>query len=264
MSSPSFDERRLSFGAAAAAYADHRPGYPTDALRWAWSAATRPVREVTEVGAGTGAMTRVLLSMGLDVTAFEPDDGMLDELGRRVPDVPRSLARAESLPVDDASADAVVAAQAWHWFDHERAAAEFARVVRPGGVIALVWNLRDTSVAWAAELARIIGGEDAMASLGSSAPSAPSAARPQRGADDYVRLGEQWSTPERAEFPHAVEMDADGLVALVSTFSYVRLRADADTVYAAVRDLVATHPDLHDRKTFALPYVTAVYRAVRL
>jgi SAM-dependent methyltransferase len=248
---PPFEDRRLSFGAHAASYADNRPGYPTPAVRWVVDAASRPVVEVADVGAGTGALTRTLVDLGLEVAAYEPDPGMLDELGSRVPGATAALAPAEALPRPDASLDAILVGQAWHWFDHTAASDEFARVIRPGGAVGLLWNLRDVSLPWTRALADLIGGEDTMQS-------------PARDPEaQYVRLGAGWGPVERLEFRHEVEQDADSLVALVSTFSYVRLRPDAEQVYADIRDLVRTSPDLRGRTTFPLPYVTTVYRARR-
>lgn len=248
---PAFEDRRLSFGAWAATYADHRPGYPTEAVAWVLDGATRPVREVADVGAGTGALTRTLVAMGRTAIACEPDPAMLDELGRRLPALERHVSYAEVLPLADGSVDAVVVGQAWHWFDHAAASTEFARVVRPGGVLGLLWNLRDVTPDWARRLADLIGGEDTMQS-------------PMRAEDaaTYVQLGEGWGPVELRRFHHEVELDRESLVALVSTFSYVKLRPDAEEVYAAIRELTRTHPDLAGRDRFPLPYVTAAYRSV--
>lgn len=251
MTEPAFEDRRLSFGSTAAAYADNRPGYPLEAVRWVLDAAGHEVRDVADLGAGTGLLTRTLVELGLAVSAYEPDAGMADELRRRVPGVAVAESTAESLPVADASLDAVLVGQAWHWFDHAAASDEIARVVRPGGVLGLLWNLRDVSLPWTRALADLIGGEDTMQS-------------PARDPEaQYIRLGEGWSRVERVEIPHEVEQDADSLVALVSTYSYVRLRPDAEQVYADIRELVRTSPDLQGRTSFPLPYVTTVYRAVR-
>jgi SAM-dependent methyltransferase len=248
---PAFEDRRLSFGAGAGSYADHRPGYPAEAVQWVLDGAAREVTEVADLGAGTGALTRTLDALGLAVTAYEPDSSMLDELRRRLPGLPAELAPAEHLPRADASLDAALAGQAWHWFDHAAASDEIARVVRPGGVLGLLWNLRDLSLTWTAALAELIGGEDTTQSAARDAET------------EYVRLGPGWGPVERHEVRHEVEMTADSLVALVSTYSYVRLRPDADDVYAAVRELVRTSPDLRGRDTFPMPYITTTYRARR-
>ena len=216
MASPGFDDRRLSFGAAAADYAAHRPTYPVEAVRWALGAASRTVREVADVGAGTGAFSGVLAALGLDVTAFEPD--------------------------------AITAAQAWHWFDKPAAAAEFVRVVRPGGVIGLFWNVRDDRVPWMDALSDIVEGEDSMRATRSDALAEIAAVHPG---------------VERGDFPHTAAMSPEAVVGLVSTFSYVRLRTDADDVYAAVRTLLATHPDTAGRDVVEVPYLCAAYRVRR-
>jgi ubiquinone/menaquinone biosynthesis C-methylase UbiE len=126
-----------SFGAVAAAYAEHRPGYAETAVRWAlepvWS--RRPLR-VIDVGAETGKLTATLVRLGADVTAVEPDQGMLAELRRELPSVRSVSGSAEEIPVPDGSADAVLAGQAMHWFDMDRAMPEIARVLTPGGVLA--------------------------------------------------------------------------------------------------------------------------------
>jgi len=248
VASPGFDDRRLSFGAAAADYAAHRPTYPVEAVRWALGAATRPVREVADVGAGTGAFSGVLAALGLDVTAFEPDAGMLQQLTTDHPDVRSVQAHAEHLPIDDGSVDAITAAQAWHWFDKPAAAAEFVRVVRPGGVIGLFWNVRDDRVPWMDALSDIVEGEDSMRATRSDALAEIAAVHPG---------------VERGDFPHTAAMSPEAVVGLVSTFSYVRLRTDADDVYAAVRTLLATHPDTAGRDVVEVPYLCAAYRVRR-
>jgi len=248
MSEPTFDDRKLSFGADAANYAAFRPGFPTEAARWVLAAATRPVVDVADVGAGTGAFTRVLVGLGLSVTAYEPDTGMLEELARTLPDVPRQVASAEHLPLDDACVDAVTAAQAWHWFDKPAAADEFRRVVRPGGVIGLLWNIRDDTVGWMGAMSDIVDGEDSM--------------RASR-VDALAEIRAVHPGVERGDFAHAVAMTPEDVVRLASTFSYVRLRPDSADVYAALRQLLATHPETRGRDVIDVPYVCAAYRIPR-
>ncbi len=248
MSEPTFDDRKMSFGAAAASYAAFRPGFPPEAARWILAAGTRPVVDVADVGAGTGAFTRVLAGLGLRVEAYEPDPGMLDELARGLQDVPRHLARAEHLPLGDESVDAVTAAQAWHWFDKPAAAVEFRRVVRPGGVIGLLWNIRDDRVAWMGAMSDIVDGEDSMRASRVDALAEIRAVHPE---------------VERADFAHTVAMTPEDIVRLSSTFSYVRLRPDAADVYAALRELLATHPETRGRDLIDVPYVCATYRIAR-
>ncbi|MCX6459310.1 MAG: class I SAM-dependent methyltransferase [Actinobacteria bacterium] len=254
MSQPSFEERQLSFGASADAYRRFRPTYPSQAIDWVIAAATTPVSHVADVGAGTGALTEQLIQRGLRVDAVEPDAGMLETLTSSLPGVTAHQAPAEHLPLDAASVDAVFVAQAWHWLDHPVAADEFARVVRPGGVLGLLWNLRYLEADWMRDLAQLIGGEDRMVMLSD-------------GNDEVhrslIQLGSQWSGVESFHVHHDVVMNPDDLVGLIGTYSYVRLRADAADVLASVRELAITHPDLAGRERFPMPYVTVAYRAVR-
>ena len=154
------EEERLrhasSFGAAAAAYAEHRPDYAEAAVRWALEPVgdRRPVR-VADIGAGTGKLTAALVGLGADVTAVEPDPQMLAELRRAMPEVRSAPGSAEEIPLPDGSVDAVLAGQAMHWFDMDRAMPEIARVLTPGGVFAGLWNVDDDRVGWVAELAEI-------------------------------------------------------------------------------------------------------------
>jgi SAM-dependent methyltransferase len=245
MTEPTFAERRMSFGSAAASYADLRPGYPPEVLRWIVEGATRPVHEAADVGAGAGAFTQGLLGAGLAVTAYDPDAGMLEELARRVPSVPRIVAPAETLPLPDDAVDLLTVAQAWHWFDKPAAAREFVRVVRPGGVIGLVWNIRDDRVPWMGAMSDLIEGEDSMRASRVDALAEIRAVHPE---------------VEHADFSHVVAMTPEEIVRLSATFSYVRLRSDSASVYAALRDLLATHPDTAGLAHIDVPYVTATYR----
>src|SRR4051794_22016764 len=126
-----------SFDLAAEEYEATRPSYPDEVL-----APLRVADDATvlALGAGRGKLTRFLARRYARVIAVEPLDGMRGILERVVPEVEALSGTAEEIPLDDASVDAVFAAQAFHWFDHDRAIPEIARVLRPGGVVALVWN----------------------------------------------------------------------------------------------------------------------------
>ena len=109
-----------------------------------------------DLGAGTGKLTVTLARIGVEVTAVEPDQGMLAELRRELPSVLSALGSAEDIPLPEGSVNAVLVGQAMHWFDLGRAVPEIARVLTPGGVLAALWNVDDDRVGWVAELARII------------------------------------------------------------------------------------------------------------
>ena len=145
-----------AFADVAGAYERGRPGYPEEAVRWL--VGDEP-RDVVDLGAGTGKLTRALVALGHRVTAVEPLDEMRAELHAAVPDARALAGRAEAMPLPHASADVVASAQAFHWFDHDAALPEIARVLRPGGTLALVWNSRDDRDPWMAQLSAIIGNE---------------------------------------------------------------------------------------------------------
>jgi SAM-dependent methyltransferase len=182
------------------------------------------------------------------VVAVEPDDGMRAVAEQALPG--RTLpGSAEAIPIDDTSVDAVVAGQAFHWFDPDRALPEIARVVRPGGRLGVIWNVRDEGQPWSRRLSELVGGEDRRAAEG-------------RGrAPDF---GPAFGTAESLVVEHEQELDADRLVGLAASWSYVFLRPDRDEVLAQVRAIATDHPDLAGRSTFTLAYETRCYRARRL
>ena len=130
-------QRARVFGSFAADYDRWRPAYPVEAAQWLVPGGAQLV---ADVGAGTGKLTGVLVSLGVPVVAVEPDPGMLAVLTAHYPEVEALNAPAEALPLDSGSVDAVVVGQAWHWFDHQRAVAEVRRVLRPGGWLGIVGN----------------------------------------------------------------------------------------------------------------------------
>lgn len=252
MTDGTFGARSRSFGAAADLYDRIRPSYAGDALRWALAPlGDRPLR-VLDLGAGTGILTRQLIGLGHEVLAVEPDDGMRAKLTRTTPEAAAVGGSAEAMPVPDASVDAVLAGQAYHWFDRERAHAEIARVVRPGGVFSPVWNIRDQSVPWAVEYTRIIvGTEDTPGLHGGRLPD-----------PDF---GEWFDTLETAEFAHERIQTPAGLSELMRSRSYY-LTAGPERQRQLDQELgtlVTTHPDLAGREEFPMLYVTVAYRAVR-
>jgi SAM-dependent methyltransferase len=131
------DRRELNFDRVADEYERTRPSYPPELLE------RIPLDKdaaVLDLGAGTGKLTRVLAKRYRDVTAVEPLVNMRTMLERVVPGIVALPGSAERIPLDDGSVDAVFAAQAFHWFDKPVALPEIARVLRAGGIFAVVWN----------------------------------------------------------------------------------------------------------------------------
>jgi len=205
------------FAEVAEAYERGRPEYPAPAIAWlAERLALRPGATVVDVGAGTGKLTRHLLGLGVRVIALEPLDGMRELLARVVPEAEVAAGSAERIPLPDASVDAVTAGQAAHWFDPAEAGAEFARVLRPGGGVGVVWNIRDLDD----PLQRAI--EDLVSLSRKSAPTA----RWGRWRT-WIERG-PFTPIEEAEFRHVHELRAADVPALVSSFSYVGALADTE------------------------------------
>lgn len=147
-------ERSQGFGPIAELYERVRPGYPAEAVDWMLP---ESAREVLDCGVGTGKLSDAIVATGRHVTAADPDPGMLAVLAAKHPEVRTVVASAEHLPFPDARFDAVVFGQSWHWVDPPRGSAEVARVLRPGGVLGLFWNIRDDREPWVAELADLVG-----------------------------------------------------------------------------------------------------------
>ncbi|MCU1687273.1 MAG: type 11 methyltransferase [Amycolatopsis sp.] len=241
--------RAGSFGAQAAAYAEHRPDYPVAALRWALDAVTPAPKIVLDLAAGTGKLTAGLVELGLDVTAVEPDTGMLAELSRLLPSVTALEGQAERIPLPDASVDAVFVGQAFHWFDVDEALAEIARVLRPGGVLLALWNRDDESVPWVA----------GFKSLTQTAASA-SWTRHESGMPESPAFGPF----EESTFPHAHRRTAETLVETVSTQSHMLVAdpADAAETRRQMAEYLAAQPETSAGE-FDLPLQTMSLRATR-
>lgn len=142
----------VGYQRAAGVYERSRPSYPLAAL--AALADELPLesgRTVVDLGAGTGKFTRLLALTGAEVLAVEPIAEMRERLAELLPGVAVSAGTAEDTGLPDGCADAVVAAQSWHWFTAQAALAEAERLLRPGGALVLVWNTYDTSVPWVRE-----------------------------------------------------------------------------------------------------------------
>lgn len=228
--------RARSFGAVAEVYARSRAAYPDAAVRWVLEAGPHACR-VLDLGAGTGRLSEALLRAGVEVVAVEPDEAMR----AHVPVGALPLAgTAEQVPLEDASVDAVLVGQAWHWFDQERATAEVDRVLRPGGVLGLLWNVFDDAVPWVAEVAGLLRAED----------------RASAELPDPGRLGP--FAGERRRFAHVQPMTRDLLVDNAASRSGVVLLPPGERAALLERVAAAAPAD-----TFTLPWVCDVWRGTR-
>jgi len=231
----------VSFSAVAEAYERARPEYPEAAAAWLTG---EPPRDVVDLAAGTGKLTRVLVRLGHRVTAVEPLPEMLDQLRAAVPEAEPVIGRAESMPLADGFADAVVAGQAYHWFDADPALVEIARVLRPGGTLGAIWNMRDESVDWVARLSEVIGSEG----------------QGEREPEDEVAASGLYEPLEEAEFRWEQQLDRARLRDLVLSRSYCASLPpeEREPVLAAVE---ALYDEAAGPEGLPMPYVTYCFRA---
>ena len=249
--------RGSSFGAVASSYAELRPDYPADAVRWCVAPTGRDIGalRVLDLGAGTGKLTAILTGLGAEVTAVEPDPAMLAELRRGLPSARARPGSAERIPLPDASVDAVLCGQAMHWFDMARALPEIARVLVPGGALGGLWNSDDDRVDWVAGLQESAEGA-----------ASPSLSRRRTetvgfGAEQFGRA--LFSPTEAAEFANSQRLTADALVELIGTHSQLLVMEPPERarVLAKIRAYLASRPETAAGE-FELPMVTSAIRAV--
>jgi ubiquinone/menaquinone biosynthesis C-methylase UbiE len=244
------------FQAGAGAYDRARPDYPAGAVDWLCDRLRiRAGAHVLDVGAGTGKLTALLVPSGARLVAIEPVDTMRSRLSAAVPSARVIAGTAEEIPLATGSIDAAVAAQAFHWFDGPRALAEFHRVLRPGGRLGLVWNVRDRSRPWTAAVHSIVD-EVCDATWRHEMQT-------WRAAFSATTL---FGPLEEAEFSYAQELGEAGMIDRIASTSFIAL-LDEDkraAVLDRVRDVLRTDPETRDRSTFVLPYRTRVYWCERL
>jgi SAM-dependent methyltransferase len=233
-----------SFGAAAEAYRRGRPTYPQSAVEFA---VPRRAGRVLDLGAGTGKFTELLVAAGLDVVAVEPSEEMRAQLAAAVPGAAVRSGSAESIPLPDASVDAVVVAQAWHWVDPELAVPEVARVLRPGGALSLVWNVRDHTEPWVALLDNVLHQHT------------------RQEMDTEPVLPSPFERVERTEIRWRHSLSRGELLDMVASRSYVIVLPERERaqLLAEVEELLDSHPDVKGRDELSMPYVTRCTRALR-
>jgi ubiquinone/menaquinone biosynthesis C-methylase UbiE len=235
-------DRARSFGSVAESYDRGRPSYPADAVSWL---AGGEAKVVLELAAGTGKLTRELVDQGHAVFATEPDEAMLEILRERVPEVSAKVATAEEIPANDRSVDVVVVAQAFHWFDHDAALTEIARVLKPGGHLALVWNSRDERIPWVRRLGDLLGIQD-------------------RDTSSAHLLGESelFGEMEETTFKNWQEVNRESILDLATSRSSFAVMDEAERAENLAR-VRAFYDDFgRGMDGMQIPYVTRCYRAV--
>jgi SAM-dependent methyltransferase len=226
---------RRGFERQSDAYERGRPAYPPQAIDWlARQLNLEPGRTVIDVGAGTGKLTRPLRALGAEVIAIEPVAGMRAVLERELAGLRALDGTAESVPLPSTCADAVVVGQAFHWFDAPRALTEFHRVLRPGGRLALVWNMRDRSQPLQQAIDKITE------PLRGDTPSQVRGAWRSAFADSR-----QFVLRDELSLPFELEVARDTFVDRIMSISFIAARDDPERheVQSRVEALASEHPE---------------------
>lgn len=245
-----FDATR-GFERSTLSYDRGRPEYPPEAATHLLDrTCVTSESRVLELGAGTGKFTRFLAARTPHLVASDPSPAMRKALAEKFPDVHCLAAQAESLPTLDHCFDAVVCAQAFHWFGHAQAVTEMARVLVPGGHVGLIWNVRDEEINWVCALTEIMD------------PHSGNTPR-YRSGDWKAALAEATalSPLEEAVFRQIVRCDRNTVVDRVASISFIAALPD-DVFRQVLKDvvtLVDTHPDTRGRDLLDFPYRTDVY-----
>ncbi|KAA0942627.1 MULTISPECIES: class I SAM-dependent methyltransferase [unclassified Pseudomonas] len=244
------------FSTQAATYAQGRPDYPRQLTGWLTEVLQINAQStVVDLGAGTGKFTRLLSTVAPTVIAVEPVAAMGAQLTKGMPDVHLLTGTAEAIPLEDASTDALVCAQSFHWFSTQAALREIHRVLKPGGRLGLIWNMRDESVDWVAAITAII------------TPYEGDTPRFHTGQWRAAFTGEYFSAAQMTCFPYThVGSPQEVIMDRFLSVSFIAaLPADKKaTVTEQLHTLIQTHPALRGRDTVAFPYQTQAYRCLRV
>lgn len=251
--------RSTSFGAVAQHYETFRPGPPGDAVRWLFP---EKVDTVVDVGAGTGALARLLTEVASRVIAVEPDPDMRQVLAASVPGIVALDGTGEALPVGDDSADGVVASSSWHWVDPEAGLVEAARVLRGGGVMAAMWTGPDPDGGFIRRAQTALGGGDGNPLLqatlsGEFTPENLTLEIPE---------GLPFEAVEHRRFTWTLPLTSDQLIGLLGTLSWIIVMDvdDRERLFETARRLLREVLGVGGEATVDVDFVCDAYRARRL
>jgi len=243
------------FAAGATTYAAGRPGYPPEIVGWLRSSlGLEKGRTVLDLGAGTGKFLASLRQTEAAIAAVEPVLEMRELLAANNPDVRTLAGSAEAIPLADGSMDAVVSAQAFHWFANAQALTEIRQVLKPGGSLGLIWNVRDENVDWVAALTQM------MAPYEGSAPRYHSGEwRKMFPAPGFGPLQERHFRHEHAGPPEQVILNRVLSVSFIAALS----SEEQESVAARVRQLIDSFPAIARQEQVAFPYRTVAFHCTK-
>ncbi len=243
------------YSEGAGSYERGRPDYPRELLAWLkHTLHLGPGKTAVDLGAGTGKFTRLLAETGADVIAIEPVEAMRAELSAALPAIHSASGTAQAIPVASESVDAVLCAQSFHWFACAEAVAEIHRVLRPGGMLGLVWNMRDETINWVAATTRLL--------------------KPYERNTPRFHTGE-WRQPfdgrlftdlteVRFSYRH-VGAATEVIVDRFMSVSFIAALPDEEKarILGKLNMLIATHADVKGRDAIEMPYLTRAFHCTR-
>jgi SAM-dependent methyltransferase len=245
-------ERAMSFGSIAEDYDGLRPQAPQQAVDWL---VPPGCAVAVDVGAGTGLFTRTLVGRAAQVIAVEPDTRMRQVLTARSPGVRVVEGRGESIPLPDASADAVFVSSAWHWMDRDRAVPEIGRVLRDGGRLGLIWTSRDREVDWVRDLEWLPSRDTS---------EAESAGRFRRRLDFDLPEPRIFHKIARETFGFVRTMTVEDVVAMLGTYSRAIVASPDDRAQRLAAARAALAARFPEARTIDIPMRAWCWRADRV
>ncbi|HWC14068.1 MAG TPA: class I SAM-dependent methyltransferase [Actinomycetota bacterium] len=246
------DPRARAFDRVVDAYERGRPGYPPEAVdRLTTALDIGPRSTILDLGAGTGKLTKLLIGSGATVLAAEPLPNMRMQLASSVPDAVALAAKAEALPLRPKTVNAVMVAEAFHWFSFPEAVREIHHVLKPGGGLGLLWNWpAESGQKWTGQIRHVLDsyGKDAR-----NFHTTPWRATLEQSGD-FTRVSE-------ATIPWLFESTSDTLLARIESISFIAELPSRERVEVLeeIEQILQNDPETKDGAVISSPYNTHLF-----